>query len=388
MALQDDGPDLWAGALLRHAVTGVLLVAPDGVLLDANPALLSLLGLPPDALAALARRDPALAADLREQLAAHAGSCEPFTFVRRFPSTDGGGLPTRITAVPLPGPDGTTTAVALQVEDATDGKDGRVQDQDRGLDPLTGLADRQLFYDRLSAALAAPRRPARRLAVLVVNLNRFQQVNAGLGHLAADQVLVQVAQRLQASAGRRDTVARLGGDWFACVARGVVTHEDAVELAVRLRDALREPYWVAGNAVYVSARIGVATAPYDGTTPSAVVRRATTAAGAAKGHAHGWALPAPGGDGAGRDELSLVTDLKTALDNGELGVAYQPTVDDQAASTASRRWHGGGTPSAVPSPRTASSCWPSSTTSSRRSPPRCSPPPFSSAVAGRSRGTC
>ncbi len=151
-------------------------------------------------------------------------------------------------------------------------------------------------------------------------------MNAGLGHTAGDVVLREAGARLTSMVRGGDVVARLSGDEFALLTFAVRTPLDAVALAVDLRRGLGRPYWIDGNAVYVSARIGV-VANLVGVDSESVMQRAAAAAEQAKKLAGGWALHTAGADEPGRDELGLVGDLRRAIADGSLTVAYQPVVD-------------------------------------------------------------
>src|SRR5262249_51638257 len=126
-------------------------------------------------------------------------------------------------------------------------------------DVLTGLPNRALLVDRLGLALAAARRnPERRFAVLFLDLVRFKNINDSLGHIAGDQLLVQIAGRLRDCARSSDTVARFGGDEFAIIASDVVDESGATLVAQRIQDALRVPFTIGEHVVVVSTSIGIA----------------------------------------------------------------------------------------------------------------------------------
>jgi diguanylate cyclase (GGDEF)-like protein/PAS domain S-box-containing protein len=324
----DDGAT--AEVLFTASVVPTAIADAAGTLYRANVAFCTLLALPEADLVGrpvqdLLSRDPRGAA-LPDWL----GPTEqPGTVSESwFLGAAGQQIRIRRTATAVRGPDGQRRHIIVQLEDLTD-RDAAEEGRHRNYttDDLTGLVNRRLFYQQLTAALTHPRRASRRLAVLVVNLNRFHQVNAGLGHLAADDILVEVARRLVTATGRQDTVSRLGGDWFAIVARAVRTPHEAVARAVAVRHAVGEPYSAAGNAVFVSARVGVVCAPDDGTDAVTLLRRATAATRLAKLHSSGWAKPAPGQDEASRNELGLVSGLQTAIGHRDISVAYQPIVD-------------------------------------------------------------
>jgi diguanylate cyclase (GGDEF)-like protein len=144
-------------------------------------------------------------------------------------------------------------------------------------DPLTGLANRRLLLDRLSIALARMARSGRMVAVLYLDLDRFKEVNDTLGHDQGDQLLLRAAARLGELVRDSDTLARLGGDEFVLVADDLTGPAEAVAIAQRIVDALKEPFDLPGGArVSVGASVGVAVAAA-GADPSTLLRHADAA---------------------------------------------------------------------------------------------------------------
>ncbi len=194
-------------------------------------------------------------------------------------------------------------------------------------DGLTGMANRALFRDRLDQALARSERSLGVLAVLLVDLDGFKQVNDSLGHDAGDQLLKVVAERFDAELRPGDTLARLGGDEFAVLIDGA--HEaQATSVARRLLSALVEPVWIAGRELSVGASIGVALHPGGPGRSEDLLRHADVAMYAAKE------------SGRGRFELfhydmarelgellGLEHELRLGLQRGEFTLHYQPEVD-------------------------------------------------------------
>ncbi|MDQ1446375.1 MAG: diguanylate cyclase [Acidimicrobiaceae bacterium] len=325
-----NGDDL-VEATFRQAHVGMAITDRSGRVLAVNQALCSFLGHPAPTLTSMSFSDLTVAHDASDATNdftdLDAGSSE-FEMETRCVTARGEHVWARVTGVAVRNQRGGLRRVIIRFDDLSE-RDSLAAALNRkeSYDDLTDLANRRLFYERLSLALVNPRRPARRLAVLVVNLNKFQQLNAGLGHVAADLILVEVARRIMEVTGGKGTVARLGGDWFAVLAPGVTMPDDAVVLGIALLHRLGEAYWADGNAVFVSARVGVSTAPNNGTDAVTLVRRATDACNDAKVRSSGWAVPPAGGGNASQDELGLVGDLRAAIVDGDLTVAYQPIVD-------------------------------------------------------------
>ncbi|MEV4639226.1 GGDEF domain-containing protein [Actinoplanes sp. NPDC049548] len=144
-------------------------------------------------------------------------------------------------------------------------------------DGLTGLANRSLFTERLTAAVAAAEATGAGLAVVFIDLDGFKQVNDTLGHEIGDLLLSHVAWQLQAAAGPQDTVARLGGDEFVVLTTEAATPQEAAELARRLAAAVREPLTLAGGELTAAASIGLATTVDCGYHADALLRHADRA---------------------------------------------------------------------------------------------------------------
>ncbi|HEU5083084.1 MAG TPA: EAL domain-containing protein [Acidimicrobiales bacterium] len=195
-------------------------------------------------------------------------------------------------------------------------------------DTLTELPNRVLLHDRLSQALHGAARTSHEVGLLLLDLDRFKEVNDSLGHANGDELLRQVAQRFRQTLRGVDTVARLGGDEFAVVVPDVA-HGDAVAaVAERLVRALNEPFDLGGIEVTVDASIGITVAPADGADGGLLLRRADIAMYAAKDAKLDYAFYSPDLDIHSPSRLSLATDLRRALDDdpGQLVIHYQPTV--------------------------------------------------------------
>jgi diguanylate cyclase (GGDEF)-like protein len=161
---------------------------------------------------------------------------------------------------------------------------GRAEAQHRALhDPLTGIANRALFTDRLSAALNQMPRGEPRMALLALDLDRFKQVNDTLGHDAGDELLRQVAARISPLLGPKDTIARLGGDEFAVIQPEIGRIEEATLLADRIVQSLRTPFLLSGHKAEIGVSIGIATAPDLAQSPAELTARADAALYQAKG---------------------------------------------------------------------------------------------------------
>ncbi len=194
-------------------------------------------------------------------------------------------------------------------------------------DPLTGLANRLLFHDRLQHDLAMTDRDQRVLGLILLDLDGFKEVNDTLGHPVGDQLLIMVARRLQDSIRESDTVARLGGDEFVVVLTNIIKENDLALLAQKILETLRVPYDLDGEHVEISASLGVALYPEDGKDVMLLLKNADTAMYHAKEAGKGriqFYTESMTQDAAAR--FRLAADLRLALEQEEFIVYYQPKV--------------------------------------------------------------
>jgi diguanylate cyclase (GGDEF)-like protein/PAS domain S-box-containing protein len=211
-------------------------------------------------------------------------------------------------------------------------------------DALTGLPNRRLFMQRLDNALRQAETEAGRVALLFMDLDRFKPINDSLGHEAGDQVLRNLARRLEQSLRSMDTIARLGGDEFAAIAPSLGSVDDVEAVLRKVTGALKPPLQVAGQELYVGVSIGVALFPDDGQDGDTLLRRADDAMYAAKrnggSHVRYFSPAMEAGD---RSQLELERRLHNALGAREFHLVYQPQVrvSDRGLSGSEvlLRWH-------------------------------------------------
>ena len=194
-------------------------------------------------------------------------------------------------------------------------------------DALTGLPNRTLFHQRVQRAIAASHGDDGHVAVMLIDLNRFKEVNDTLGHHNGDLLLQDFARRIQHSLRPDDTVARLGGDEFAIVIPRVSGEAGAERVVARVLRALDEPFVLHELTLDVDAAIGIALYPDHGTDASALLQRADVAMYAAKGAQSGYEVYSPENDRYNPRRLALVGELRSAASNGQLRVHYQPKSD-------------------------------------------------------------
>jgi diguanylate cyclase (GGDEF)-like protein/PAS domain S-box-containing protein len=191
-------------------------------------------------------------------------------------------------------------------------------------DPLTGLANRFLFQDRVDHALTRRGNPLP--SVLFVDLDGFKAINDSLGHVVGDRMLVTVADRLRACVRPEDTVARLGGDEFAVLLDDVADPRDVGNVASRILEAIHEPYRVGGKDVYLTCSVGVAVHETEGT--GELMRDADVALYMAKAQGKGrFVVFDPRMHASTLERLELEADLRRAVERGEFVLFYQPVVE-------------------------------------------------------------
>ena len=193
-------------------------------------------------------------------------------------------------------------------------------------DSLTGLPNRDLFRDRVAAALEETRAGSEGLIVMIFDLDHFKEINDTLGHQSGDHVLRLLAQRLRTVMRETDTVARLGGDEFGVLAPGTADSDTALQLAARVQRAMERPFVVSGLTLEVEASIGLAVSPEHGDDVETLVRHADVAMYLSK-ETHHPELYDREHDHYSPDRLALVGELRRAIDEHELVVYYQPRVE-------------------------------------------------------------
>jgi diguanylate cyclase len=194
-------------------------------------------------------------------------------------------------------------------------------------DGLTGLPNRNLFFDRLEQALLGAGRGGPPFAVIMMDLNRFKAVNDDLGHDAGDRLLVEFSRRLSQLARKSDTYARLGGDEFAGLLVGTHSNAGAASVAERIGRAMREPAAIEAELVTFGVSIGIAMFPADGHDARGLLAAADEAMYRAKRGSRGYESFAPGRPEQDGREVLIGSHLPEAMERRELVLHYQPKVD-------------------------------------------------------------
>jgi diguanylate cyclase (GGDEF)-like protein/PAS domain S-box-containing protein len=195
-------------------------------------------------------------------------------------------------------------------------------------DPLTDLPNRLLFSDRAEQALASAQNHKRGCALLMLDLDHFKMINDSLGHNVGDRLLKAVAARLQALFGPGISLARLGGDEFAVLAESCPQPVQAAALAQRILDALKEPFSIDGNQLFINASLGISLFPSDALSAEQLLRNADAALFKAKSSGrNGYALYTEELTAHAQQRVEIAFELRRALEQQELRVYYQPVHD-------------------------------------------------------------
>jgi diguanylate cyclase (GGDEF)-like protein len=198
-------------------------------------------------------------------------------------------------------------------------------------DALTDLPNRTLFHDRIDQAILTAERENTSLGVLIIDVDRFKEVNDTLGHRSGDLLLQQIGTRLQATVRESDTVARLGGDEFGVLLPKVADRRSVANVAEKVRKELERSFIVKGLALDVEASLGIALYPEHGADADTLIQHADVAMYAAKqAHSH-FEFYAVKHDQYSPARLALLGELRRALQEGELVLHFQPKADVRSA---------------------------------------------------------
>jgi diguanylate cyclase (GGDEF)-like protein/PAS domain S-box-containing protein len=209
-------------------------------------------------------------------------------------------------------------------------------------DSLTGLPNRMLFEDRLNQAMGRAQRTGQSLATFCIDLDRFKFINDTLGHHAGDILLSQFSARMQGLLRETDTLARLGGDEFALILPELESRTDATGFAQKLVDAMKEPFDIVGQEIYITASIGISISPEDGRDAILLEKNADIAMYRAKALGrNGYQCFANDMASGGTNRLEMESLLRRAWGNREFMLYYQPQFDrfeNMIALEALLRW--------------------------------------------------
>ncbi|MEO5337800.1 MAG: EAL domain-containing protein [Magnetospirillum sp. WYHS-4] len=337
-----------AHKVIEASLDGIMIVSAAGLIEMVNPAFTTLTGYDSDEvvgqnprLLSSGRHDQEFYRILWDTLAQD-GQWQGEIWNRR---KNGEVFPEWLTITAIHGDDGKIQRYAAIFSDITERK--KAEERIKNLayfDVLTGLPNRRLFTDRLAVAMANAHRHEHRMAVMLLDLDMFKRINDTLGHSAGDRVLETVAQRLITAIREGDTVARLGGDEFSVLLPEVEQIDDAVRLARRIIEEIKQPLYVDGSEMFVTASIGISLYPDDAMTAEGLLKNADTAMYRAKDlgrNAH--QLYSSTMNALSLERLAMETSLRHALARDEFLLAYQVKVNMGSGRLsgveALIRWH-------------------------------------------------
>ena len=316
--------------IFESARDGYCVMNADGCVVEANPALIALIGYPQEELHDLTLYDLIGEAEEREavrrDVLAGGAIADHEVRLRR---KDGTAVDCMIAISRHSNAAGEALGYLATIHDITERK--RTQQQlvyNAFHDVLTGLPNRLLFLDRLERVLRhAKRRSGYRFALLFLDLDRFKQVNDTLGHLAGDELLAGVARRLERCLRQEDSVARLGGDEFAMILDSINDVSDATRVAERILHEMEAPFRVQGKEAHVSASIGVALSMSNYDHADHVLRDADAAMYRAKNSGRSrYEVFDTEMHQRAQTQLQLEADLRHAIHRREFAVHYQPVI--------------------------------------------------------------
>ncbi len=220
---------------------------------------------------------------------------------------------------------GVTATVVVSTLRVTVGRLVERLNRQSRIDPLTGVANRLAFVEQGDAALAAATTSSC-VGLLIVDLDRFKEINDVLGHRYGDLLLTAVADRLETEVGRRGTVARLGGDEFAILLPDLRSRRSATEFAAHLVRSLDAQFMLDGTPVTIGASIGVAVGPDDGRRTTALLQAADLAMYQAKKRRSGY-QDSVSATSTAPENIVLIGELRDAINERQLQLHYQPKID-------------------------------------------------------------
>jgi diguanylate cyclase (GGDEF)-like protein/PAS domain S-box-containing protein len=316
-------------AMVRHSSDLIVVKDSSGIISYVSPSVRALLGHDPEDWVGRYRLGVVHPDQLSASAAAYQMAVdgqEPVVLDLSIQHADGGWRTMEVNFAPLGGAQA-SRSMLLTCRDVTDRRRLEKELNRQAFeDSLTGLPNRALLQDRLTQALARTERTDHGVAVLLLDLDGFKDINDGFGHSVGDEVLVELARRLSRAVRPADTTARFGGDEFVVVVEDGNPEQAAQEVAARLSELLQQPIRVGRNEHRILVSTGIAVA--NGGTSEELIRNADLAMYRAKALGRGQTVIFESGmhDDA-RMRVELAMDLDGAIDRGELVVYYQPTFD-------------------------------------------------------------
>lgn len=323
-------------ATFANALTGMVTLDLDGQILDSNPAIQRLLGRTADELSGTRLSRFVHPRDRRKTRAAYlrmiSSGSSSLRMQHRFTGREGETIWVDASASLVHDAEDRPTFAIAMIQDITQRKEAEaalisqaaLNEHQAQHDALTGLANRTLFHGRISHVVNPRRRTDARAAVVVVDLDGFKEINDSLGHAAGDELLVELGRRLESALRSTDIVARLGGDEFGVLLTEVSSRENVTQAVQRLTEAIEQPVALQGLSLSLEASIGIALYPEHGEDVETLLRSADAAMYHAKDEKSGWAFYDAEVIRRGTARLTLMGELRRALEQRELVLYYQP----------------------------------------------------------------
>jgi len=327
-----------AATVFSASTSAICITDSDERIVSANPALTTITGYPRDEvvgqtprLFAAAQQSDGCAPERWAQIAVH-GLWQGEVWQRR---KNGEVFPAWLTVTAVVSPAGTVTHYTGSFDDISERKQSEAHIHFLAHhDALTRLPNRLLLEDRIRQALAKSRREGTHTAVLFLDLDRFKLINDTLGHDTGDQLLARVAERLGKVLRETETVARLGGDEFIIVIPDVADVESVARVAQKVLEIVAAPQLIGKRPLQVTPSIGISLYPEDGEDVPSLLRNADTAMYHAKEHGrNNFQFFTGDMNRAVLERVAIENDLRTAIEQREFQLFYQPQVDSRSGET-------------------------------------------------------
>ncbi|HKQ26070.1 MAG TPA: EAL domain-containing protein [Burkholderiales bacterium] len=315
-------------ALFENSIDAILLTRRGGAIVAANDAACRLLDYDEEELRAFGRDDIVDSSDPRAQALLNQGGRAGVAHGEvRLRRKDGGLVPVEFACATFPERNGESCATLI-IRDMTDRK--RAEEHIEYLayhDELTGIPNRAYFHRAFEHALATTQRYGLHCALMLVDLDRFKNINDTIGHEAGDQLLKQVASRLRACLRDSDIIARFGGDEFVILMQDASTVEAVNAVAVKILEATSRPLLIDDQDFLITASIGISTYPHDGNDMQTLLKNSDVAMYRAKEFGkNGFQYFSPEMNVHTRERLSIESALRRGLERKEFTVHFQPKV--------------------------------------------------------------
>ncbi len=318
-------------SLFEESLDGLFISNADGNFVDVNQQVVRMFG--------YGSKEEVLAADLRKDIYAYpADKANIFAFVDKkgfaeleviCKKRNGERITTLCSYTAVKDRDGAIVAYRGMIRDITEKKKSEeLIWQQANFDTLTGLPNRNMFHDRLGQEIKKSYRECLPLALLLIDLDHFKQVNDTLGHAVGDLLLQEAARRIRSCVRGSDTLARLGGDEFTVILSAISESGHVEDVAQKIVGRLAEPFRLGSDEVYVSASIGITIYPSDADDIDSLVKNADQAMYVAKSKGRNrFSYFTRSLQIEAQNRLHMINDLRGALDAGQFSVHFQPIIE-------------------------------------------------------------